>query len=114
MSSENISWRRVAIEATVIVGSILLALTADALWQWRQDRVEEQELLRSLALEVEANQDSLSATMDVLAEARQFVAEWIAADPQDLASMSEEDAHDLLRDSSVRRATTQRMECGKR
>ena len=51
--SEKIPWKRIAIEAIAIVGSILLAFAIDAWWDGQKDRETEQELLVSLIQEFE-------------------------------------------------------------
>jgi hypothetical protein len=51
--TQKISWNRLAVEATAIVGSILLAFAIDAWWDGRQDLRIEQELLASLIQEFE-------------------------------------------------------------
>ena len=46
--TQNISWRRLSIEAAAIVGSILLAFAIDAWWEERGLRIEEQQVLQGL------------------------------------------------------------------
>jgi len=53
--SQNIPWKRIAVEAAAIVGSILLAFAIDAWWDDRQDRAEEQRILVGLKSEFEQN-----------------------------------------------------------
>jgi hypothetical protein len=48
-------WRRLTIEAFVIVGSILLAFAIDAAWDTRQAREELREVLEGLGTELEEN-----------------------------------------------------------
>lgn len=50
-----IPWLRVFVEGVVIVGSILLAFGIDAWWEERQEREEEQEILRGLESDFSAN-----------------------------------------------------------
>ena len=49
------SWKRLTLEATAIVGSILLAFAIDAWWEERQGRHEEQQILQGLHAEFEEN-----------------------------------------------------------
>jgi hypothetical protein len=49
---QEVPWRRFAVEAIVIVSSILLALAIESWWEERNDRVLESELLSSLKLEL--------------------------------------------------------------
>ena len=52
-NSQHIQWKRIAIEAIVIVVSILLAFAIDAWWENRQSAVEEQAILASLYQEAQ-------------------------------------------------------------
>jgi len=54
-NDQSIPWNRIAIEATAIVVSILLAFAIDAWWDNRQNRAEEQRILVSLRAEFERN-----------------------------------------------------------
>lgn len=56
----QIPWLRVFVEGVVIVSSILLALAADAWWDGRQDRLEEERILRALSVEFAANREALT------------------------------------------------------
>lgn len=57
---QDIPWKRLAVEAIAIVGSILLAFAIDAWWEVRQDSAEEQTLLRQLEAEFELNAELLA------------------------------------------------------
>jgi hypothetical protein len=46
--SQDIPWKRIIVEATAIVGSILLAFAIDAWWQDRTDRIVEVQYLQAL------------------------------------------------------------------
>jgi len=59
-SSQNIPWKRIAVEAMAIVGSILLAFAIDAWWDNRQIRIDEQQILLGLRAEFTANHELLS------------------------------------------------------
>jgi hypothetical protein len=58
------SWPRILAEGSAIVASILLAFAIDAWWQERQDRDEEQEILRGLDAEFSSIQGILASDMD--------------------------------------------------
>jgi len=53
--TKNIPWKRIAVEAVAIVGSILLAFAIDAWWDDHQDRAEEQRIFVGLKSEFEEN-----------------------------------------------------------
>jgi len=57
--NQKTPWKRLTIEATAIVGSILLAFAIDAWWEARQDRHEEQQILQGLFAEFEENRTIL-------------------------------------------------------
>jgi hypothetical protein len=59
-SSDRIPWKRYAIEAAAIVGSILLAFAIDAWWDDRKGRVLEQETLHDLRAEYEDHKSDIS------------------------------------------------------
>lgn len=59
-SSQNIPWKRIAVEAVAIVGSILLAFAIDAWWDDRQTQIDEQQILLGLRAEFTANHEILS------------------------------------------------------
>lgn len=51
----DIPWKRIAVEASAIVASILLAFGIDAWWEEQKDRAEETELLTRLMAEFSLN-----------------------------------------------------------
>lgn len=53
--NQTLPWKRLTLEATAIVGSILLAFAIDAWWEERQDHREEQQILQGLHAEFEEN-----------------------------------------------------------
>ena len=59
-STQIIPWKRIAVEATAIVGSILLAFAIDAWWEDRQIRIDEQQVLLGLSAEFVTNHEVLS------------------------------------------------------
>jgi len=60
----QIPWLRVFVEGVVIVGSILLAFGIDAWWDTRQEREEEQQILRGLQADFEANLQQLNEMIE--------------------------------------------------
>ncbi len=62
--TQKISWRRLAVEATAIVGSILLAFSIDAWWEDRNEINLEQRLLAVLKVEFEQNEKLLRQAVD--------------------------------------------------
>lgn len=59
---QDISWNKITIEATVIVGSILLAFAIDAWWEERLDRREEQIALSRLHAEFQSSTSRLGSS----------------------------------------------------
>lgn len=82
--SKAIPWRRILAEGVVIVGSILLALAADAWWDSYQDRQREETLLESLLEELTASRPGL--------ESRVRLAERMAAGNTELLSLLDPEA----------------------
>jgi hypothetical protein len=62
--TQIIQWKRVGIEATAIVASILLAFAIDAWWDKRKEASLEQELLVVLLTEFKQNVDLLRSASD--------------------------------------------------
>jgi hypothetical protein len=58
-ANESIAWKRVGVEATAIVLSILLAFAIDAWWENRQERQFEQEMLLGLQNEYQGHREVL-------------------------------------------------------
>jgi hypothetical protein len=59
-SLRSIQWRRVVVESGAVVLSILLAFSIDALWDQRQERVQENALLRGILADFKASRPSLA------------------------------------------------------
>jgi hypothetical protein len=78
-NSHNISLKRLAIEGTVIVASILLAFAIDAWWDERLERAEEQEILLGLKSEFSRYREELTAGMEYQAARRRMTAILMAA-----------------------------------
>lgn len=83
----SISWRRVLVEGSVIVASILLAFGIDAWWDARQERKEELALLTAL----EADFTATVRSIDQVVERHRLFAERAAA----LKTMSESEIRAL-------------------
>jgi hypothetical protein len=61
---QAIPWRKLSVEAFVIIASILLAFAIDAWWQGRQENVLEKLYLQRLLAEVEINREIATRTID--------------------------------------------------
>ena len=68
---QEIPWNRLAVEAFVIVASILLAFAIDAWWTRYQESIEEQELLTGLRAEFLVNQELVAKKISVLQTAQE-------------------------------------------
>ena len=68
--TQSIAWKRLAIEATVIVGSILLAFAIDAWWEERGERQAEVVLLERLRADFTEIQTALTLVEEENREAR--------------------------------------------
>jgi hypothetical protein len=64
----RLPWRRMLLEGSVIVASILLALGAEAWWQERVDRAEEQVILAALRDEFSGNDVPLRVQADSISQ----------------------------------------------
>ncbi len=62
--AKEASWKRLALEATAIVVSILLAFAIDAWWESRIDREAEQSAIKRLILEFEYNSEEIAKSKD--------------------------------------------------
>jgi len=85
MKDDNaIAWRRVTVEGTVIVISILLAFAIDAWWEERNAREAEFEQLVRVAQELEANTKTLQRKLDVIVtsiEGTEQLISWMGPEP---------------------------------
>ena len=59
-SNQNIPWARIAVEATAIIVSILIAFAIDAWWEDRKELQEERRYLTSLRQELSTGLDQLA------------------------------------------------------
>jgi hypothetical protein len=62
----DIHWKRIAVEAVAIVGSILLAFWIDAWWEERQERVEEVEIIDRFIADVREDLEDVSRIQSLL------------------------------------------------
>lgn len=69
-------YRRLVVEGVVIVASILLAFSIDALWAQSQDREAERQALVSLESEFESNRQLIQQVIDRHLEFRETIAEF--------------------------------------
>ena len=85
MNDDNtISWRRISVEGTVIVVSILLAFAIDASWEERNARDNELEQLIRVTQELEANTGRLQQKLDVILtsiEGTEEYLSWMGPEP---------------------------------
>ena len=109
--SEPIRWRRVVLEGFVIVSSILLALGAEALWQERNDRAEEQVVLTALHTEFVGNQGSLRAQSDGIDAAIALVASAASMRPSELVRALDTD-EEMAISMAIRRPWTVEFRVG--
>ncbi len=65
MERPRTAWMRIAAEGIVIVGSILLALWVDALWQNRGDRIEEAAYLEALLDDLDETRRGVRQATDI-------------------------------------------------
>ena len=61
---QAIPWKRLVVEATAIVGSILLAFAIDAWWDERLERIDERDQLARLHIEFTENLERISVRTD--------------------------------------------------
>jgi len=78
-NSHDIPLKRIAVEAVVIVTSILLAFAIDAWWDERQERIEEAEILLGLESEFSRYRDDLEKSIEYHANVRLLTEELMAA-----------------------------------
>ncbi len=96
-TSQNLQWKRIAVEAAAIVGSILLAFSIDAWWDERKERVEEEEILRSLQIEFEANRDEAVSVLLVHENALQYAAKLMNLSEDEILALSEREVERHIR-----------------
>jgi hypothetical protein len=70
---QEIPWTRIAVEATAIVASILLAFSIDAWWGEHQEREHERQVLESLLAEFNQNRVELDRALNSFTVSRKSV-----------------------------------------
>jgi hypothetical protein len=65
---QEIPWKRLSLEATAIVVSILLAFSIDAWWNERQENVREKHQIQALITEFEGNRNHVESELEALQE----------------------------------------------
>ena len=94
-------WRRHAIEALVIVGSILLAFAIDAAWESRKDNAREKQLIAFIQTDMERNAIELSRIIELNLEKNRGLSNFMSASPESLLGLSDSaSASDFLEVSS--------------
>lgn len=93
----DIQWKRLSVEAFVIVASILLAFSIDAWWDTRQSVSRERELLASLELGIQNHIAQAENAIDLASQSLQKIRSFISSDAEDFADRSSQSAYDTLR-----------------
>ena len=93
---QEIPWTRFAIEAIVIIGSILIAFIIDASWDQRQDRIAERELLAAINQDMLANLSEASNTLDRENRRFELLDTFLASSKSQLALLPPEPAQEML------------------
>jgi hypothetical protein len=87
---QTIPWKRIAVEATAIVISILLAFAIDAWWDEKKERDVEHRTLEALRSDLVASSEELDRLLEGLAAARTNFARFQAATPAELIKIDPE------------------------
>ncbi len=85
-----IPWKRIAVEATAIVISILLAFAIDAWWADKKERDVEHRTLQALRSDLLASNEELDRLLQGLADARTNFARFQSATPAELIKIDPE------------------------
>jgi hypothetical protein len=85
-----IPWKRIAVEATAIVISILLAFAIDAWWAEKKERDVEHRTLQALRSDLIASNEELDRLLQGLANARTNFARFQSATPAELIKIDPE------------------------
>jgi hypothetical protein len=94
---QEIPWNRFAIEAIVIVGSILLAFAIDAWWDERQSEAREQDLLFRLETGFINHISQADSAIVLASRSLQGITTFIAKTPEELEQVPSSDAYPILR-----------------
>lgn len=96
-SPEWIPWKRVSIEAFVIVGSILLAFAIDASWDQRLRSADESVLLESIRADMLSNQAEIERVDGINGRAIRSYVAFVGSSPAELGALDPDSAVVLLR-----------------
>jgi hypothetical protein len=94
--SQKIPWKRISIEATAIVASILLAFAIDAWWNSRSDAIQEQALLLALSDDFDAAANVLTLVKRMHAVTAESGEKLISYGDADNVPEADRDGVDLL------------------
>ena len=97
MAREGRSVSSLAVEAIVIVGSILLAFTIDAAWDGLQESRQRDELLASVLDEVRLNREELESVHVRNDSSLAQIDRFFRSTPEDLLALSPDDARATIR-----------------
>ncbi|PCJ25752.1 MAG: hypothetical protein COA96_06920 [SAR86 cluster bacterium] len=89
-------WRKHAIEAIVIVGSILLAFAIDAAWDSRKENIQEQQLLTFISADMERNINALNGVIEKNLERDSGLYNFMSATPESLSHLTLSTSRDFL------------------
>lgn len=82
-------WRSHAIEAVVIVGSILLAFAIDAAWESRNENIREKQLLNFIYADMESNMDEINLTIEWNLQQSTGLYNFMNATPESLSHLTD-------------------------
>ncbi|MEJ2534790.1 MAG: hypothetical protein P8008_04825 [Gammaproteobacteria bacterium] len=82
--------KKLLVEGTVIVVSILLAFAIDALWEERKERIEEQEILAALKIEYETNLSEIETVIEFHNRARATVDELFGSTDEEIRQQGQQ------------------------
>ena len=102
--TQKIPWHRLAVEATAIVGSILLAFSIDAWWQDRNEIDVEQRLLAVLKVEFEQNEKLMRQAVDFYRQRYLEAVEILEYLEQDPTEMDEAEFEQLINGLLLKRS----------
>lgn len=88
--------RRLAIEGSVIVVSILLAFGIDAMWAEHQLRLEEREALTALRADFDANLESVDRVIAAHLQFRERVARLTRLSPEEIRALPQKTVSEMM------------------
>ena len=94
--ASQLQWRRRISEGLAIVVSILLAFAIDALWDDRQERLEEQEVLAALLADFQLNKVEAAEVIQTHEFGRQRVAVLAQMTVADVGALSNDKVVEIL------------------